>query len=110
MVKLLENVENSLQPSKSCLDLLLIYVNRQIEILIEVPFLSQRVVGFVYGVEQVNEDDCNVYPLSVLNVSGSAWLRFRVTGPYGDAVIDTLHPSRDELELVSHYSTTDDLR
>ena len=107
---LMENVENSLQPSKSSLNLLLIDVNGQIEILIKVPFLSQRVIGFVYGVEQVNDYDRNLYPLSVLNVSRSARLRFRVTSPYGDAIVNTLDPSRDKLELVSHYFTIDDLQ
>ena len=76
-----------LQPSKPRFDLLLVDINRQVEILVEVPTSAHPIVGLVYGIKQVDDDNSDVDSPAMLEVSRGARLGLGVTGTYSDAVV-----------------------
>lgn len=82
-----------LQPSEPGLDFSLVNINWQVEVLEEVSSVAHPVVGLIHGIKQVNDDNGNVDPPSVFDVSRSARLRFRFPSSYHDAVIQALNPA-----------------
>lgn len=79
--------KTTVQPAKARPDLLLVNVDRQVEVSVEVAVQAHPIVGFVNGVEQVDDNDGDVYSPSMLVVPRSARLRLSVTGSYRDAVV-----------------------
>lgn len=80
-------LRDAVQSPKPRLDSLLVNIDRQVQVLVEVSIDSDPVVGFIYGIKQVDDYDCDVYPPPVLEIFRSAGLRLWVTGTYHDAVI-----------------------
>jgi len=64
---------------------------------VEIAGGTQPVVGFVDGVEEVGNDDGDVYAATVFNVEGRTGLGFGVAGADHNAVVECLEPSCDKL-------------